>query len=124
MSAKLSHLDQFRAELLTVPVSKVMIRFEQGPDGSIEPMFECVSCEDLLDFAGRSGWVCPTCGYGLQPKDARLVADFARSKLENFPFPKEEKPDSVLPATTANVLEKPRWAWLSWLLRLLRLRGA
>ena len=106
----------------TSPVLKIVIRFEFDDEAGIVPTFECLTCGDLLIQHEGWWWNCPACDYELTLEAAQEVVAFASSKLSGFPIPIVSQSRSK-EIVRGSVVNKPPWPWLTWLLRLLRLKG-
>lgn len=105
-------IDATGANIVPDGASRVRVVFELVPAGSgMEGVFECLPCGDLLVWLGsKNRWVCPGCAYELHPVEAQFAIKIAHVLLDR------------LSETVTPVKDKKPWAWVTWLLRLLRIK--
>jgi len=102
----LTYLDANRLGLKLDPTGKVRVIFEPNYDGRCEPYFECITCQDLMEWDPfRSWWYCPSCHYELTPSEADEVLRGARKMLAKLAKSNREKRNS--------------WRFVTWLKQLL-----
>lgn len=107
-------IDKDGANIVPDGAAKVRVRFEMDRyDSNLEAVFECLTCTDLLLFAdSKKRWICPSCSYELHQLEADMVVMHARVMLDQL----QEK--------LGTRKKKIRWAWVTWLRQLLRLKEA
>lgn len=98
-----------RSLLQINPTGKVRVSYGNPYYGNASSaVFECISCDDLLVWnPALRWWCCSSCGYELTPPEADKVLRAARQQLHVLALDVRRK--------------GPKWGWVMWLLRLLRI---
>jgi len=68
------------------PTGSIRVVFEINEiDGSMEPMFECVACADIMQWRlSPLWWQCPSCSYELTASEAKLIVSKSQKQLRDL----------------------------------------